>query len=143
VLGLSVLTLGVVFLFLPAPGSLVIPLGLAILGTEFLWARSLSVWIGEAFRRLRRWRSPNRSPASPPNGETVGGSSAKTAVDDVTPGRDVACVVCSEALDGKRNPVFRMTHGDGLCLECAIRRGGVYDAPLETWSRPPELAGLG
>jgi uncharacterized protein (TIGR02611 family) len=41
VLGFSVLTFGVALIVLPAPGSLVILLGLAILATEFLWARKL------------------------------------------------------------------------------------------------------
>jgi uncharacterized protein (TIGR02611 family) len=41
VMGGSVVLLGVAFLFLPAPGSVVIPLGLALLATEFSWARRL------------------------------------------------------------------------------------------------------
>lgn len=45
VAGLSVLGFGVVLIVLPGPGSLVIPLGLAILATEFLWARQLLQWL--------------------------------------------------------------------------------------------------
>ena len=41
VLGLSVLAVGVALIVLPGPAVVVIPLGLAILGTEFLWARKL------------------------------------------------------------------------------------------------------
>lgn len=38
-MGTTVLVLGVVMLVLPGPAILVIPLGLAILATEFVWAR--------------------------------------------------------------------------------------------------------
>jgi tellurite resistance protein TerC len=37
--GGSVLLIGIAMIFLPAPGSLVIPVGLAILAIEFTWAR--------------------------------------------------------------------------------------------------------
>jgi tellurite resistance protein TerC len=40
-LGVSVLAFGVMLIVLPGPSILVIPLGLAILATEFLWARKL------------------------------------------------------------------------------------------------------
>jgi uncharacterized protein (TIGR02611 family) len=41
VLGCSVLAFGLALVVLPGPSILVIPLGLAILATEFLWARRL------------------------------------------------------------------------------------------------------
>ena len=41
VIGVSVLAIGIALILLPGPAVLVIPLGLAILGTEFLWARRL------------------------------------------------------------------------------------------------------
>jgi len=37
--GGSVLLIGIAMIFLPAPGALVIPVGLAILAIEFAWAR--------------------------------------------------------------------------------------------------------
>jgi uncharacterized protein (TIGR02611 family) len=39
VIGLTILLLGVVMIALPGPAFIVIPLGLAILATEFAWAR--------------------------------------------------------------------------------------------------------
>ena len=39
VLGISVLAVGIVMIVAPGPAVVVIPLGLAILATEFLWAR--------------------------------------------------------------------------------------------------------
>jgi uncharacterized protein (TIGR02611 family) len=41
VVGFTVLLIGFTLLFLPGPAFLVIPLGLAILATEFVWARRL------------------------------------------------------------------------------------------------------
>lgn len=41
VIGVTVLLLGLAMMVLPGPALLVIPAGLAILGTEFLWARKL------------------------------------------------------------------------------------------------------
>ena len=41
VVGFSVLAVGVAMIVLPGPAVVVIPVGLAILGTEFLWARRL------------------------------------------------------------------------------------------------------
>lgn len=39
VVGATVLLLGIVLIVLPGPAMLVIPIGLAILGAEFAWAR--------------------------------------------------------------------------------------------------------
>ena len=39
VIGFTVLAVGVVLLFLPGPAIIVIPVGLAILATEYAWAR--------------------------------------------------------------------------------------------------------
>ena len=39
VIGVTILLIGVVMIALPGPAFIVIPLGLAILATEFAWAR--------------------------------------------------------------------------------------------------------
>lgn len=41
VVGASVIVVGAVMLVVPGPGTVVIPAGLAILATEFIWARRL------------------------------------------------------------------------------------------------------
>lgn len=41
VIGLTVILTGLIMLVTPGPAIVVIPLGLAILGTEFLWARRI------------------------------------------------------------------------------------------------------
>ena len=52
VVGGTILLGGVAMLVLPGPASLVIPLGLAILATEFVWARRLLSRVKEQARRL-------------------------------------------------------------------------------------------
>ena len=58
VVGGSVVLVGMAMLVLPGPAILVIPLGLAILATEFLWARR---WLKRARALL-----PNGNKQSPP-----------------------------------------------------------------------------
>lgn len=48
VVGGTVLAIGVALIVLPGPAMVVIPLGLAILGLEFAWARR---WLREARKR--------------------------------------------------------------------------------------------
>ncbi len=42
VLGITVLAIGIVMIIAPGPAFIVIPIGLAILGVEFAWAR---IWL--------------------------------------------------------------------------------------------------
>ena len=56
IVGATVLALGLAMLVLPGPGLLVIPFGLAILATEFVWAR----------RWLQKIRGNGTSPAPAP-----------------------------------------------------------------------------
>jgi len=62
VIGSSVLAFGVAFIVLPAPASLFIPLGLAILATEFLWARKL---LGQLKARARQVLGKPARPVGP------------------------------------------------------------------------------
>ena len=39
VMGITVILIGIAMLILPGPGTVVIPIGLAILATEYAWAR--------------------------------------------------------------------------------------------------------
>lgn len=51
VVGFSVLLVGVAMIVLPGPAFIVIPLGLAILATEFVWAAKLLKKAKEFFKR--------------------------------------------------------------------------------------------
>jgi len=60
--GAVVIAVGCAMIFLPGPAFLVIPAGLAILATEFIWARNLLKKIkekGAAAIRMRRSKRPN------------------------------------------------------------------------------------
>ena len=52
VTGFAVLIVGVVMIVMPGPAFLVIPLGLAILAVEFVWARKLLKKVKQQVRRV-------------------------------------------------------------------------------------------
>lgn len=54
VIGFTILAAGVAMIVLPGPAVVVIPIGLAILATEFIWARKLLVRAKERIERIRR-----------------------------------------------------------------------------------------
>lgn len=54
VIGGTVLTIGVIMIVAPGPAVIVIPLGLAILATEFAWARSLLNKVKERIGRVKK-----------------------------------------------------------------------------------------
>ena len=56
VFGVLVLLIGIAMIVLPGPAIVVIPLGLAILATEFLWARRLLLSARMRARKLRLHR---------------------------------------------------------------------------------------
>ena len=54
VAGFSILVVGIAMIVLPGPAIVVIPIGLAILATEFVWARKLLTSVKERFKRMRK-----------------------------------------------------------------------------------------
>jgi len=54
VIGFTVLAAGVAMTVLPGPAIVVIPVGLAILATEFIWARKLLETVKERIERMRK-----------------------------------------------------------------------------------------
>jgi tellurite resistance protein TerC len=62
VVGGAILTIGIAMLVLPGPAIVFIPLGLAILATEFRWARKWLVtgrqWLRGRFQKVRS-KKPN------------------------------------------------------------------------------------
>ena len=52
VVGGTVLLIGLALIVLPGPAVVVIPLGLAILATEFVWARRLLARVKRGARRV-------------------------------------------------------------------------------------------
>ena len=64
--GFTVLLIGIAMIVLPGPALIVIPLGLAILATEFVWARSLLQKTKEAVARKTSNRQ-NVAVSTPPS----------------------------------------------------------------------------
>lgn len=54
VIGGTILLAGIALIVLPGPAFLVIPLGLAVLATEFVWARRWLVKGRLLFRKMKR-----------------------------------------------------------------------------------------
>jgi tellurite resistance protein TerC len=56
VIGSTVILFGLALIVLPGPAVVVVPLGLAILATEFAWARRLIRRGGAVWGKARRWQ---------------------------------------------------------------------------------------
>ncbi len=59
-IGGTIVLLGVIMLFTPGPGLVVIPVGLAILATEFVWAHRLLAKVREQIRLKTRGRESDQ-----------------------------------------------------------------------------------
>ena len=54
VVGFTILIIGVLLIVLPGPATLVIPAGLAVLATEFVWAENLLKKIKSKLKRKKQ-----------------------------------------------------------------------------------------
>lgn len=52
------------------------------------------------------------------------------------------CWDCGETVSPTEDSVFQFGDRAILCLRCAIRRGGQYDALGECWTQVPSMADL-
>ena len=64
IIGISVVAVGTAMLVLPGPAVVVIPAGLAILGTEFAWARRVLDRVKDTIRERTARARPERDPGS-------------------------------------------------------------------------------
>jgi hypothetical protein len=54
-----------------------------------------------------------------------------------------SCCLCGAPIaDDDTDRSFAASDDDVLCFECAVGRGGVYDALHERWTVPPSVSGL-
>ena len=60
-LGGTIAVLGLILVPLPGPGWLVVFLGLAILGTEFAWAKRLALFVKRQLARFWAWWNGRKS----------------------------------------------------------------------------------
>jgi uncharacterized protein (TIGR02611 family) len=57
-IGVTVLVIGVAMIVLPGPAFIVIPIGLGILATEFIWAKSILNAVKQRIEKKRKGNSP-------------------------------------------------------------------------------------
>ena len=62
VIGFTILAAGIAMIVLPGPAVVVIPIGLAILATEFIWARKLLDTVKERIKRMRKGNGCQHNP---------------------------------------------------------------------------------
>ena len=67
--GSTIVALGVVMLVTPGPGLIVIPIGLAVLGIEFAWAR---LWLRKVRQGISNANSKNRAHLAERHRDRVG-----------------------------------------------------------------------
>jgi len=60
-LGFTLLAIGIALIVLPGPAMIVIPIGLAILATEFVWARKTLRRVKEEASRLKERVMPRKN----------------------------------------------------------------------------------
>ena len=63
VIGLTVLLIGIVMMVAPGPAFIVVPCGLAILATEFVWAKRLLDYAKRRVRELTQGSTPPNPPS--------------------------------------------------------------------------------
>jgi len=61
VVGFTILLIGIALLVLPGPAFIVIPIGLAILATEFVWAKKLLKKVKDQIKRATKNKKSNKS----------------------------------------------------------------------------------
>lgn len=54
IVGVTILLIGIALIVLPGPAIVVIPIGLGILATEFLWARKILQRFKNVYDRVRK-----------------------------------------------------------------------------------------
>jgi hypothetical protein len=52
------------------------------------------------------------------------------------------CTNCGTVVVEGLSPLYRFGDRGVLCWECAIQRGGTYDAEHESWVEPPRTSDL-
>jgi len=61
VIGMTLLLLGIIMIVTPGPALVVIPLGLVVLATEFIWAKTLLIRFEKEFARAKeKWFHKNK-----------------------------------------------------------------------------------
>jgi hypothetical protein len=52
------------------------------------------------------------------------------------------CADCGAEIDPATDEAFAFGETGFLCLECGLRRGGIYDAEEDRWTKAPDVSDL-
>jgi uncharacterized protein (TIGR02611 family) len=63
VVGTAIIIGGLILVPLPGPGWLIVFIGVAVLGTEFRWAKRLGRWVRAQLQRFWAWWQTRRAAA--------------------------------------------------------------------------------
>ena len=72
VLGMSVLVVGVAMIVLPGPATVLIPAGLAILATEFVWAARWLKYLKNRAQDVVDWTTTSKTSGTAPSAKDAG-----------------------------------------------------------------------
>lgn len=57
-------------------------------------------------------------------------------------GEMIDCAVCGATVDSRGSSSFAFGPESALCFDCAIGRGGKFDAGEDRWVEPPRISDL-
>jgi recombinational DNA repair protein (RecF pathway) len=52
------------------------------------------------------------------------------------------CCDCGATIVPATDRAFALNDNEFLCFDCAVRRGGAFDAAQERWTVPPDVANV-
>jgi len=61
IIGTAIIVGGLILVPLPGPGWLIVFVGIAVLGTEFRWARAVGRWVRRQLQRVWDWWRARRA----------------------------------------------------------------------------------
>lgn len=57
-------------------------------------------------------------------------------------GEMMECAACGATVDARGGRVYAFGTGSALCFECALGRGGSFDAGQDRWVEAPRISDL-
>jgi hypothetical protein len=54
----------------------------------------------------------------------------------------ITCADCGQPFSVEQGRGFALEQEGGICFDCSVKRGGVYDGLYERWVTPPRMDGL-
>jgi hypothetical protein len=119
--------------------SATVDAGMARVLQIFFCGHEVLAPIGRGRQALRKGGGPSANDAARPDAGARRGDSRMHR-----PKHEplMACTDCRKPFSPAQERGFELDDGGGLCFDCTVIRGGVYDGLYERWVTPPRLDGL-